>query len=854
MNSQDQEKFKKLKKSAEAAFGRAVSAEDIANYFLSSGTEFKGQNQFCYKAMGYRIDAEASLDLLKKLSLGVFSSEVTIKGSGAILDKALITADVGPSIIQIENYPCNVDNPVMINFCFGKIYAASFSPSFFVGLQYKAEAKGPRESGVKVSAKLGAEVSAEMSGDIYDAVSVLPLDFKHRDHQKLVNVLTKMFAADTYKEFIKKPAVEFINDHGGQANYFRKNFWGVDTHIETDELVSKLKGLKNLSSADRGAANQLSNVLTAYKERRFPAVRSGIRVVNCHASGEISGVASAKGAIEIPYFSAELSTENKALHFTKSYKPVWTRAQTVYETSLPNKGSRDPKPGLIVMTQDTTIRYSSTSFDLLESENKLKTSSTLNLGEVSVSRPIKAGSDNSSASSPNDSVTNMLAEKAKAISEKVKQKVEQYKYRYNTMDYIASTIYWHTPPKLHPYFSKPSGNTNDFSHFTYSLVGSGISFGASFLFEELAECISYNYDDYEAMFPRDDPKDETSAIVKKLRQTLDDYERWFDDRGVAKAGLSTKPTAFMGLRKLLSTEENQKKLMDGLRWLMSVPTPDLSAGDKNLFKTTLKEPMRLGGKATDYISATKTEFRKRIIRCVPWSKEEATQLMKAVEDPVDKLFLEALVGSLARNEANEQVHQRGLVPSEQDRSDYMARKNEMVTALANRINLSHDEFRGFLDDCKDLIIDHDIYFEGVEAILIESGFKMDGVKIEAKSSLIKDKGIFSDSVIGENIEMPKSNSDEFIKKFDRNKHALNVVRMRYRIQDASSEETVIFKLGLKILGTGAKGSASEVEEAGSQGVVDLHTKWFGVPFENKSSENYDQGVPAVGLFSIEKKD
>jgi hypothetical protein len=74
--------------------------------------------------------------------------------------------------------------------------------------------------------------------------------------------------------------------------------------------------------------------------------------------------------------------------------------------------------------------------------------------------------------------------------------------------------------------------------------------------------------------------------------------------------------------------------------------------------------------------------------------------------------------------------------------------------------------------------------------------------------------------------------------------------MRYRIQDLDDKESSLFKLGnAKVLGTGAKINLKKIEEAGSEGIVDLCTKWYEAGSDTTDEhENYNRGVPAVALF------
>ena len=91
--------------------------------------------------------------------------------------------------------------------------------------------------------------------------------------------------------------------------------------------------------------------------------------------------------------------------------------------------------------------------------------------------------------------------------------------------------------------------------------------------------------------------------------------------------------------------------------------------------------------------------------------------------------------------------------------------------------------------------------------------------------------------------------------------SLEAIRLRYRIADAAVRDETKFKLGFKILGSGAGIALSSVDRAGSEGVVDLATVWFndlarfnGVKSRSDAdwlpvTEAYERAVPPVALLS-----
>lgn len=80
---------------------------------------------------------------------------------------------------------------------------------------------------------------------------------------------------------------------------------------------------------------------------------------------------------------------------------------------------------------------------------------------------------------------------------------------------------------------------------------------------------------------------------------------------------------------------------------------------------------------------------------------------------------------------------------------------------------------------------------------------------------------------------------------------LEAIRLRYRIADTTVRDEVKFKLGFKLLGTGAGIALHSVDRAGSEGIVDLTTTWFnGLARYNargQSQNGYEYAVPPVAL-------
>ena len=82
--------------------------------------------------------------------------------------------------------------------------------------------------------------------------------------------------------------------------------------------------------------------------------------------------------------------------------------------------------------------------------------------------------------------------------------------------------------------------------------------------------------------------------------------------------------------------------------------------------------------------------------------------------------------------------------------------------------------------------------------------------------------------------------------------ALQAMRLRFRIQDADSNDSSGFNLGFKLFGQGGGVSLQTVDRAGSEGIVDLATVWMDPRIEALSRKDpagvYEDAVPPVVLF------
>lgn len=802
-------KYAALEAATKKIHGPGFTTLDLANYFLSVGTDLKGQNQICYRTLGCQAEITTTIDPLSLHTAGVFSASIKLNGQGSVLDKTLIVVQIGPKSIG-TNY--QIQTPVMINFCAGTKYAGSMSASLFVGLNYGA---GSDALGARATLTAGGSAAGQITGEYFYAENRQPLPFRQGDRETLTKTLTALFEATTFKEFLKKPAVEFIKSKGikPDISYNRINLIGKQTHITTESLTSALDKAYNLSPEDRRKAESLSDTLKKYKNKEDPSVRSCIRIFSGAVTGGAGLSLEASASIDIAGFTMNAASENKFSDIQASYKPIFMRMQSAYPATHQLKGVSNPC--WIVMTQDITLSYYSYKFTLASSSNSIK----------------------------HQSHTIAKKEFSTEVS------------RLNGMNYVAATIYWATPLNIHPFYTRnQKTNQSKVNTSSDSLSGSGISFGASYLFDDLEECILYNHKQTELkkhvpVIPAVRPNtriDENSITREWIKAALDDFSNWFDARSIVKLGLSSKPTAYTGLRSLLDSD----KLRDAVRWVLSIPRPDLSQEDQQYFRKVLKEPLRLNSKVHDYVSETKTMLRTKLLRTVSWSEEEIQMLIRDQDNINEIIYLKRVEQenkAIAENRdidaMNDEINEMNL-----ELEQYTKRKKEFIEALAKRINLTSEEFFEFLMECKDYVIGHDQSFPGIKSVILESGFRMESRRLDIESSLIKNKGFMNSTVTGEQIELSPSTAAKMKEDFNKNLHPLNVVRMRYRMEDRIEEKRTVFKLGFEAVGQGIESNIQRIQQSGSEGIVDIHTKWYGIISVDEST-NYNEGIPAVALFA-----
>lgn len=162
-------------------------------------------------------------------------------------------------------------------------------------------------------------------------------------------------------------------------------------------------------------------------------------------------------------------------------------------------------------------------------------------------------------------------------------------------------------------------------------------------------------------------------------------------------------------------------------------------------------------------------------------------------------------------------------------------------ALAGQLGVTRQQLEEFLaiegvSVSEDLASDPNFQ---PEALLIEASFK-------GKPKLVRD---------ADSGELERFRDDMIKGQKDEERHKnLEAIRLRYRITDQTEDKQARFKLGFKWLGTSFSIELSDIYKAGSEGVVDVATVFFGKAEEFGAREGgslavqgYNMTVPPVVL-------
>lgn len=159
------------------------------------------------------------------------------------------------------------------------------------------------------------------------------------------------------------------------------------------------------------------------------------------------------------------------------------------------------------------------------------------------------------------------------------------------------------------------------------------------------------------------------------------------------------------------------------------------------------------------------------------------------------------------------------------------------TVVAASLNVGLDDLIKFFTEMPNGLLYDLKMANGVEVVLLEAGFAVDATPITLKKT-----------VSGKNTLIELA-SDTAGKILNLKPKKVQSIRARFRIQDTSNDDSDGFSLGFKFFGTGIGIKLKNVEQAGSEGIVDLATVWIDKSLDSEfdPASSYERGVPQVAL-------
>jgi len=156
-------------------------------------------------------------------------------------------------------------------------------------------------------------------------------------------------------------------------------------------------------------------------------------------------------------------------------------------------------------------------------------------------------------------------------------------------------------------------------------------------------------------------------------------------------------------------------------------------------------------------------------------------------------------------------------------------------SVAKSINVTLDNLITFFNGFDNEYINDLIGANNVETVLLEASFAINSPAI----NLVR---------TGEGDKSSVGLSTDTAEKLSKSARTLQAIRMRYRIQDTTNDDSDAFRLGFKFFGTGMGIALKKVDQAGSEGIADLATVWIDQSLAAiVGNSAYEIGVPPVAL-------
>jgi len=342
----------RLKQEKDLAKKEVITGQDVVNYLLYVGLDFKGQMQMAYEARGYGGTAEVSVNPLGLVGL---NAEARAAGSIKAAKQRTIIVSRGPTKVQAARIP----QPILVNSLIGKYWEANAQLSLDVGVGYDFSAEGGPGK-VRVQAKVGARAAGGYTYDHFYGEDLYPLSYaKIQSAREKLDVILQ---EGSTKTMLKREACEFINKKGvpfgvKPIDLHGKVLWHTTTKGHK-EVINRLEQLaeKAPESVKKEAEHHIAK-LSHFTEKGDGTVFLRISSHKPEGKAEVYGRTEAQvGAGELLAFGAgdELSAG-----VSGSYKRSHARFQSRVLAVPSYKGLfRHHKPETILTTYDSVITYS----------------------------------------------------------------------------------------------------------------------------------------------------------------------------------------------------------------------------------------------------------------------------------------------------------------------------------------------------------------------------------------------------------------------------------------------------------------------------------------------------------------
>lgn len=385
-------RFKSLKKSAAKVQKQeynSTSGQDVVNYFLYVGIDYKGQLQMACVAKGFGGSADVSVDPFVLVGL---NTAIGVGGSIKVAKQRTIIVSRGPEEVEIGGRVIFIPQPILVNSLIGRYWEGKAQLSIDVGVGFKAlvgvgatkegtgsyaEAKssvtdefGQKRSllsgfeavGVGASATAGFKAGMGYTYDYFYGEDLYPLSYASKGTaRKKIAVILK---EGSTKTMLKLDACEFINANviyfgNKKMNLHGKFLWHTTTkgyegiigclEQPADKAPKKVKEtaylhLKKLRSFSKKGDGTCFLRLSSHK----PEGKAGL-----YAKGTLTAqacVASAGANAEA--FAGVIGSYKKA--YARYQSRVFT-APYIVRTS---RRQEDVKVKTILTTYDSEIIYS----------------------------------------------------------------------------------------------------------------------------------------------------------------------------------------------------------------------------------------------------------------------------------------------------------------------------------------------------------------------------------------------------------------------------------------------------------------------------------------------------------------